>query len=508
MLIQEPRRNEKYCQTVLDLLPDQIWTARPDGRLDYVNQRVTDFFGHPAEAIVEDGWQTAVHPEDLPQTLRRWSVSLQTGQPYETEFRLRHHSGEYRWCIARALPFRDEHGCIVKWYGNNTDITDRKRAEEAVREADRQKDEFLATLAHELRNPLAPIRNGLHILRLSRHNPEFAGRALDMMERQLHHMVRLIDDLLDLSRLSQGKLELQKAAIELAAIVQHAVETSRPLIVQSSHELHLNFPPESILVEADLTRLAQVFANLLNNAAKYTDPGGRVTLTVERRNHEAVVRVQDNGIGIPAAMLDSVFDLFTQVDGSLEKSQGGLGIGLSLVKRLVEKHGGTVEARSEGHGKGSEFVVRLPVLGGSASKEQDASSQGAVIGAPAIRRVLVADDNADAAASLALLLEIMGHDVRTVQDGLEAVEAVAEFQPELILLDIGMPRLNGYDACRRIRAEWGCDMVIVALTGWGQDQDRQLSRAAGFDHHLVKPVDPVELKRLLEPLPKAAGGSV
>jgi PAS domain S-box-containing protein len=379
------------------------------------------------------------------------------------------------------------------------DITERKLAMEALQEADRRKDEFLATLAHELRNPLAPIRNGLQILRLGRGNHQAEERARAMIERQVQQMVRLIDDLLDLSRISRGKIELRRERIDLAAAVQSAVETSRPLIEQSGHALTLSLPPEPVFVDADVTRLAQVFANLLNNAAKYTQRGGGdIHLTVEPLGHEVAVRVRDNGVGIPAPMLPHIFEMFTQVDRSLERTQGGLGIGLSIVKRLAEMHGGTVKAYSEGLGRGSEFVVRLPVLTPAAQEPGPRSGGEEPAGAAVRRRILVADDNVDSAESLAMMLEFMGNEVRTAHDGAEAAAAAAAFRPDIILLDIGMPRMNGYDACRRIREQpWGRGIAIAALTGWGQEEDKRQSREAGFDHHLVKPVEPAALEKLL-----------
>jgi signal transduction histidine kinase len=374
---------------------------------------------------------------------------------------------------------------------------------ETLREADRRKDEFLATLAHELRNPLAPIRNGLQILRLGRGNHQAEEQARAMIERQVQQMVRLIDDLLDLSRISRGKIELRRERIDLAAAVQSAVETSRPLIEQSGHALTLSLPSEPVFVDADLTRLAQVFANLLNNAAKYTQRGGGdIRLAVEPLGREVAVSVRDNGIGIPVPMLPHVFEMFIQVDRSLERTQGGLGIGLSIVKRLVEMHGGTVEAHSEGRGQGSEFVVRLPALTPAVQEPMPRSDGEEPAGAPVRRRVLVADDNVDAAASLAMMLEFMGNEVRTAHDGIAAVEAAAAFRPDVILLDIGMPRMNGYDACRQIREQpWGRGIAIAALTGWGQEEDKRQSREAGFDHHLVKPVEPAALEALLAGTP-------
>jgi PAS domain S-box-containing protein len=375
------------------------------------------------------------------------------------------------------------------------DITDRKKFEQALREADRRKDEFLATLAHELRNPLAPIRNGIEVLKHAPADP-VAGRAvLEMMDRQLAQMVRLVDDLLDVSRISRGKIELRTEPVELSAAIRNALETNRQAIEAAGHELVVDVPAEKILVEADLTRLSQVLANLLDNAAKYTPHGGRITLSVEAGADEVGVRVRDNGIGIPEHMIGQVFDLFTQVDGSLEKSQSGLGIGLTIVKRLVEMHGGRVAAHSEGPGKGTEFIVRLPRLASAPAPDNlpHASSPRGPH-----RRILVVDDNRDAAESMAMMLEIIGHETSMAHDGHQALEVAEAFRPDTILLDIGMPGMNGYETCRRLReTPRGRDMVVVALTGWGQDEDRERSREAGFDHHLTKPVELATLQALL-----------
>ncbi len=367
-----------------------------------------------------------------------------------------------------------------------------------LRDADRRKDEFLATLAHELRNPLAPIRNALHILRLADGNTESVEKVRSIMERQLQQMVRLVDDLLDASRISRGKITLQKERVQLATVVQSAVEVSRPLIEAGGHELTVSVPPEPLFLDADLTRLAQVLANLLNNAAKYTNRGGHIWLTAEREGSDVVVAVEDTGIGIAADMLPKIFEMFTQVDRSLERSQGGLGIGLSLVKRLVEMHGGSVEASSDGPGKGSRFVVRLPVVLSLAQDSQRVTGGGERGGPLAGRRILVADDNRDSADSLAVILRMMGNEVQTVYDGLGAVEAAEAWRPDLVLLDLGMPKLNGYAVARRVRQQpWGRHMVLVAVTGWGQEEDKRRSKEAGFDHHLVKPVEAADLERLL-----------
>jgi PAS domain S-box-containing protein len=378
---------------------------------------------------------------------------------------------------------------------------ERLRLIEQLRQADRRKDEFLATLAHELRNPLAPIRNALQIVRLVGDDRAAVEQARTVMERQLHQLVRMIDDLLDVSRITRNKLRLRKERLELAKAVQGAVETSRPLIEAAGHELTVTLPAEPILVDADLTRLAQVFSNLLNNAAKYTERGGHIWLTVEREGSDAVVTVRDTGVGIPAEHLPHVFEMFSQVDRSLERSQGGLGIGLALVRSLVEMHGGSVEARSEGPGTGSEFVVRLPVVSERPAQRQ-APEGGCESKAAAARcKVLVVDDNEDTAMSLSMMLQITGHDARTAHDGLQAVAVAGSYRPDVVLLDIGLPKLNGYEVARRIREEpWGKGVRLIALTGWGQEEDKQRSKEAGFDFHLVKPVEPAALEELLTKL--------
>jgi PAS domain S-box-containing protein len=371
---------------------------------------------------------------------------------------------------------------------------------QALKEEDRRKTEFLALLAHELRNPMAPLRNGLQVLRLASNNGPAAQEAQGMMERQLHHLVRLVDDLLDVSRISRGKIQLRKERLNVAEVIRSAVETCEPLIKKQEDELTVTLPEQPVYVDADSTRLTQAVCNLVSNAAKYSDRDSRIWLTVAREGEQAVIRVKDTGIGIPANMLPKVFDLFTQVDRSLEKAQGGLGVGLTIVKRLVELHGGTIEAHSEGYGKGSEFVVRLPAVAPAVqeSHEPDIAPPRRTVR----HRILVVDDNVDSASSLALLLQFMGNEVRTAYNGVDGVEMAKAFRPDVILLDIGMPKLNGYDACRRIRElPWGRKPAIVALTGWGQEEDIQRSQEAGFDHHLVKPIEPAALEKLLAELP-------
>ena len=359
-------------------------------------------------------------------------------------------------------------------------------------EADRRKAEFLAMLAHELRNPLAPIRNSLQIMRLTGGGDGVFGAAFEMLERQVTQMVRLIDDLLDVNRINRGHVELRREPVELSSVVGHAIEPIRPLLESMGHRLTVNLPPDPVHLDADPARLTQIVGNLLHNACKFTERGGHIELACEKRDGRVEIRVRDNGVGIAPEQLPGVFDLFTQVDRS--RSQGGLGVGLSLVKNLVEMHGGTVEARSEGVGRGSEFIVRLPVLVAPPSLPPPESIRS---GAPP-RRVLVVDDNRDAAESLATLLKLQGHQVHTAYDGLEAVEAAARIEPDVILLDIGLPTLDGHEAARRIRQQpANRGVVLVALTGWGQAEDRNLSSEAGFNAHLVKPVTLQALAKLL-----------
>ena len=373
----------------------------------------------------------------------------------------------------------------------------RTRADELAA-ANRHKDEFMATLAHELRNPLAPISNAVHYLGMDGLKITDVKTARDVIARQVIIMVRLIDDLLDVSRISRNTLGIRKERVELTTVLESALESSRPLIEKSGHELTVSLPTESVQLNADPIRLAQAFLNLLNNSAKYTNAGGRIWLTAERQGSDAVVSVRDNGVGIPADMLARIFDLFTQVGDPLERSQGGLGIGLTLVRRLVEMHDGTIEAQSSGPDEGSEFLVRLPVFV-QAPQEPPPESDGPKATALSGRRILVVDDNRDSADSLGMLLRIKGNDVRTAYDGPEALEAAAAFLPELIMLDIGLPKLNGFEVARRIRQQpRGREMMLVALTGWGQDDDRRLSLEAGFDFHVVKPVDLAALEILLD----------
>jgi signal transduction histidine kinase len=430
-----------------------------------------------------------------------------------------------------AAPIRHGNGEIMGVVLIFRDVTQRRRAEAALKEADRRKDEFLATLSHELRNPLAPIRNALQILRLTDGNPAAVANACGILERQVRQMVRLVDDLLDVSRISRGKLDLRRERVELAEVVQEAVEISRPLIEAAGHELTVNLPPQPIYLHADFARLAQVFSNLLNNAAKYTERGGRIWLSAERTpphpalspphpalspsggeggphqggpqgpgegvgSGEVLIRVRDTGIGIPTEMLARVFELFTQVDTSLERAQGGLGIGLTLVKSLVEMHNGEIGAHSQGPGQGSEFIVRLPLLAAE-DIVQTAQPEAATARNSAKLQILVVDDNRDAADSLAMLLRLLGHNAVTAYEGNATLEQAAARCPDVVLLDIGLPGMDGYEVCQKLRGQGLCQTRIIALTGYGQQQDREQSLSAGFDAHLTKPVDLEALKNAL-----------
>jgi PAS domain S-box-containing protein len=482
-----------YCDLPFDKL---VWNAK-----------VKEHFGLPADADVTiDTFYERLHPDDRERTRQAIERSIREHTPYDIEYRTMGPDGRERWVRAIGRTFYGPTGRPAHFDGITVDVTERVRQEQALKDADRRKDEFLATLAHELRNPLAPLRNGLQVMKLAAGDAGAVEQARSMMERQLGQMVRLIDDLLDVSRITRGKLQLRRERVDLAAVVRAAVETARPVIEASAHELTVALPPEPVYLEADPVRLAQVFANLLTNAAKYTERAGRIRLTALRDGPEVAVAVRDTGIGIAPEKLAGLFQMFSQVDTALERSQGGLGIGLSLVRGLVEMHGGSVEARSEGLGRGSEFVVRLPVADGPGPSGLPPAGGGAAGESRPRRRILVADDNRDAADSLAMMLQLQGHGVHTSHDGQEAVVAAEEFRPDLILMDIGMPRLNGYEACRRIRGRpWGKDLVIVALTGWGQEEDRRRATEAGFDEHLTKPVAPATLEKLLAGLSDRRG---
>ncbi len=502
--------SQRQLLFVMDSMPQKIFTAMPDATIEYLNPQWMQFTGLEPDQVRDWGRVGFIHPDDLAHTIAEWQRGFEVGEPIQIEHRFQRHDGEYRWHISRALPMRDAEGQIQLWVGSSTDIHHQKQdayakhtAALALSVADLRKDEFLALLAHELRNPLAPIRNALQILQLAENSADTVRMASDIIDRQTTQMIRLVDELLDVSRISRGNIELRRDTVELASVLNQAVETSRPALEQAQHELIVTVPAKPVYLFADAVRLVQVFGNLLNNAGKFTDPGGRIWLSAEQQADEIVVTVRDTGVGVPADMLVTIFEMFRQVDRSLEGSRGGLGIGLSLVQRLVELHGGSVHASSAGPGQGTSFVVRLPVA--RVPRPALEPSNGARIPTATMvqRRVLVVDDNHDSADSLALYLRLLGHDTQTAYDGLDAVADAERFRPHLLVLDIGMPRLNGYDAARRIRAQsWGGAITIVALSGWGQEFDLRRSRDAGFDEHFVKPVNHALLAGFLEQMPR------
>jgi PAS domain S-box-containing protein len=501
--LRDSQQAESTLRTELEALiraaPAAIWVAHDPGF-----ERVT---GNPAanrmlRMAPEDepplGRELPEHVEiyrngepvgfdDLPM-----HAAARTGQPVPNqELEFRFEDGSATWAYGNAVPLFDAREQVRGVISTFVDITERKLAEAALKEDDRRKDVFLATLAHELRNPLAPLRSSLEVLKRAGSDPQRVEASLDTMSRQLSHMERLIEDLLDISRITHNRLELRSQCVELASVLQHALEASRPLAEASRHEVAVKLPDASIAVSGDPVRLAQVFGNLLNNAFKYTEPGGRIEVGVEARGGEVMVSVRDNGIGIDPHLMPRIFEMFARADRDLERAQGGLGIGLTLVKQLVEMHGGKVEATSRGRGHGSVFRVRLPIAASAAYEAPPFRSPGP-------RRILVVDDNKDAAESIAMLLTLEGNDTQLAFDGIEAVDALEQHGPDVVLLDIGLPRLNGFEACRRMRQRpAGERAIIVALTGWGHDEDRRATREAGFDDHLVKPVDYAALMELL-----------
>ncbi|WP_010585506.1 hybrid sensor histidine kinase/response regulator [Schlesneria paludicola] len=506
------RASEERRRQALDSAELGAWHLDPATMSLSTDERFRAIFGVKDGHLPYEAAVALIHEEDRPRVQQAVDAATRAVNPlpYEVDYRVILPNGELRWVFAKGRANYSQRGTVrqlVSFDGTVADITERKRMENDLRqlaadlsEADHRKDEFLATLAHELRNPLAPIRSGLEVMRLAGRDPGSVEQARRMMERQLTQLVRLVDDLMDVSRISQGKLELRTEPLDLATVIHSAIETSKGLIDEMGHQLIVELSSQPVIVQADLTRLAQVFMNLVNNSAKYSNCGSRIWITTTLRERDVVVTVQDEGIGIAPDHLPIVFDLFSQIEHSLTKAQGGLGIGLSLVKRLVEMHGGHVEARSEGTGKGSQFSVTLPLLTKKPDIEVPTADNGSITSTTL--RILVVDDNRDGADSLSMMLTFLGNQIRTAYDGAEAVVAAEEFQPNVILLDIGLPKLNGYEACARIRAlPGGKDVIIIALTGWGADEDRNRTRAAGFNHHIVKPVDPQLLMKMLAEIP-------
>ena len=495
---------------VLEGPTDVIFVKDLNGRVLLANAACAAVLTSTSEQVVGKTVEELLPPDLAAATRQHEEAVIAGGTPIQLEewFLV---AGEARVFLTLKAPLRDGGSRVVGLLGISRDITERKRAEEALRDnavaladLDRRKNAFLATLSHELRDPLGVILSAVHLLRLTSQDRAAVEKGCARMERQVALLIRLIDDLMDVSRINEDKLTLRTERLNLATVAQSALETSRRVIDQRGHTVTVVLPPQPIEVDGDATRLAQVVSNLLTNAAKYSDPGSPIVLTVERQRDVAAVAVRDRGIGIAPADLRRVFELFAQVGGAAHLAQGGLGIGLHLVERVVELHGGSIEARSDGLGHGSEFLVRLPLASSEARTERP-PDHDVLSPSPSRRyRILVADDNEDAVITLALLLRHLGHDVRTAENGAQAVAVATTFQPEVALLDIGMPELDGHEACRRIRAQPGGDtMVLVAVSGWGQDEDKRRARDAGFQHHLVKPVDPAALTELLHSLAPA-----
>lgn len=510
------RQSEERRRLALDAAELGAWQVDLSTNVLTTDERFRMIFAGNTRPLDYEEALSAVHPDDRDRVREAVAAATRSDDPapYAEEYRVVHKDGSVRWVFAkgRAHSGGEGSGQLVSFDGTLADITDHKDIEvererllQKLQQQDRRKDEFLATLAHELRNPLSAAGAAVHLLHLKAPpNPDVQW-AYEVIERQTRALTRLIDDLMDVSRINRGKVELRREQVELATIVQGAVETSRPLIDEMGHQLTVTLPPGPLSVDADRTRLEQVFQNLLHNAAKYTERGGRIALRVTVQAGSVVVSVTDTGIGIPADKLPTIFEMFSQVEGALSRSQGGLGIGLSLVKRLVEMHGGSVEARSSGPGKGSEFIVRLPIVVERGHSPGAAEDRNNVVPTSDLR-ILVVDDSRDAAEGLTMLLKAMGNTVHTAYDGEEAVAAAKSFRPHVVLCDIGLPKLNGYEACRRMKKEaWDKEMVLIAVTGWGQEEDRRKSEQAGFDHHIVKPVDPHAIMKLLAGLDTVTG---
>ena len=490
------KESEARFRTITEAMPQIVWSARPDGYHDFFNSRYYEFTGLPVGASDGFAWIEEYPPEDRDRILKRWAESLEAGVPYEIEYRLRHHSGEYRWVLGRALPIKDANGRILRWFGTCTDIQDQVFARELLKQDAQAKDEFLAVLSHELRNPLAPIRTSATLLRAAGADATTRTEIADVIDRQTAHMTRLIDDLLDVSRVTRGVIKLERQDEDLAALTRLALEQVRPLIDARRHEVDLQLPTQPVPVCADGARMVQVIGNLLNNAAKYTPTGGRIRIAVEARDGDAIVSVADNGCGIDAALLPHVFDLFAQHTPGSGAVPGGLGIGLALARSITELHGGEIHAASEGPDRGSRFEVRVPL----AAKVVDARTASPEQPHPGQCRVVVIDDNVDAARMTELALQHFGHQVSVFHDARSALAALSG-EDEVYLIDIGLPDMSGLDLAHALRNdERAAKATLIALTGHGGASDRQRTLHAGFDAHLVKPLDVERLHGVMHEL--------
>jgi PAS domain S-box-containing protein len=491
------RFREAQFRTITEVMPQMVWSTRPDGFCDYFNDQWYHFTGMPHGSADGDGWSAMFHPDDQPRAWEKWRHSLRTGASYEIEYRMIHHAGEYRWVLGRALPVRGDNGEIVRWMGTCTDIHAQKMAEDALRRENLRKDEFLAMLAHELRNPLAPISSAAQLIKLPGADSKRIAQAGDIIARQVKHMATIVDDLLDVSRVTRGLVKIEQASLDLKSVVNGAIEQAQPLIQARRHELLLKITPQRTLVLGDRTRLIQAVSNVLNNAVKYTPPNGRITLVLDVMDGQTCISIVDNGIGMEPALLPFVYDMFIQAERTPDRAQGGLGLGLALVKSIVDLHGGSIQAASEGAGKGSTFTITLPLL--AAEDEGQGNAQSIEPDDTAIGlRVLIVDDNRDAGALLGYMLQTAGHVIHVHEDAASALQTAREFDVDVFILDIGLPDMDGYELAGRLRSDaHTAGATLIALTGYGQPQDRELSNAAGFDHHLVKPADHEELLRIL-----------
>ena len=487
----------KYL-TIANTLPQIIWSTQADGHHDYFNQQWYDYTGIAQGSANGEGWRALLHPDDCALAAKKWQHSLATGEPYEIEYRLRHHANQYRWVLGRARPVRNAQGAISRWMGTCTDIHEKKLAQERLQTSDRLKDEFLAMLAHELRNPLAPITTAADLLSRSTLDAQGVGQLSAVIGRQARHMTRLIDDLLDASRVTRGQVSLEAQPVDMNSIAAEAIEQIRPLLEAKAHQLDLQLPAAPAMVRGDRLRLVQVLVNVLGNAIRYTTSGGRIALQMAAQGGQLTLSVQDNGIGMSDELLAVAFELFSQGERSADRSQGGLGIGLALVRSLVQLHGGSVALCSPGLGLGSELTIRLPGLAaGDGPQPADADEASA---APAGRplRILVVDDNADAARLLGMFLELLGHEVHVQFHPAAAIDCARQVLPDLCLLDIGLPDMDGYTLARQLRLIPGLQSaVLAAVTGYSQPRDKRAALAAGFDFHFAKPIDSKQLQAWL-----------
>jgi PAS domain S-box-containing protein len=485
------RKSEERFRELANNINQFAWTCDELGKVTWYNDRWYEYTGATFEDMRGEGWRKIQHPAHVERVATSLRVAVANGKPWEDTFPLRGKDGNYRWFLSRAVPIHDEKGKVVRWFGTNTDVTESRRLQEALEEADRRKDEFLAMLAHELRNPLAPIRSAAEVLERLLAHDESTQSLVAMIQRQGAHLSRMLDDLLDVARITQGHIELRRETLPVRECIESVLETVQSLMRIKNHRLTFAQTSERIYVNADKVRLEQCVANLLTNAAKYTEPGGDILVRSYAQGGEAVIEIIDTGIGIAADFLPRVFELFAQSDRSLDRSEGGLGIGLSVCKRLIEMHGGSVSCFSEGAGHGATFTIRLPLMQEPADWALPCAGA-----AEALQRVLIVDDNRDAADSLAMCLQIEGHQTKAVYSAESALEQVVAFRPKTVILDIGLPGMDGYEAARRIKAMVR-SVRLIALSGYGQEQDKERSAAAGFDLHLIKPTDIDTLSKAL-----------